>query len=114
LNDLGAVGLILLLGYLALFFRDSIRLYAIDRSQGALFLGLLLQQATINLSEPLWFNVLLVDFVIMSIATTCLARSLLESRHRKPISNSIAGEHRSARSVGQRLFRPSNPRAGRT
>jgi len=80
LNDLGAVGLICLLGYLIVYFRQSLRLYAIDRSQGALFLGLLLQQATINLTEPLWLNVLLIDFVLMSLATTLLARALLEAR----------------------------------
>ena len=80
LNDLGAVGLCCLLGYLYVFVRDSIRLYRIDRSQGALFLVLFLQQTTVNLTEPLWLNVLLVDFVLMLMATTCLARSLLEAK----------------------------------
>jgi O-antigen ligase len=79
LNDLGAVGLVILLGYLMVYFRQSIRLYAIDRTQGALFLALLLQQATINLSEPLWLNALLFEFVFMSLATTCMARALLET-----------------------------------
>jgi exopolysaccharide production protein ExoQ len=80
LNDLGAVGLFCLLGYIIVYFRQSLRLYATDRSQGALYLALLLQQATINLSEPLWLNVLMVDFVIMSFATTCLARARLEEQ----------------------------------
>jgi exopolysaccharide production protein ExoQ len=80
LNDLGAVGLVILLGYVIVFFRQSIRLYATDRTQGALFVGLLLQQATINLQEPNWLNAILVDFVPMSIATVCVARALLEAK----------------------------------
>jgi O-antigen ligase len=79
LNDLGVVGLLCLLGYLYVYIRQSMRLYRIDRSQGALYLGLFLQQATINLSEPLWLNVLLIDFILMSMATMCLARSLIEA-----------------------------------
>ena len=82
LNDLGIVGLLFLLGYVGIYFRQSMRLYSINRSQGALFLGVLFQQATINLSEPLWLNVLLTDFAVMSIATTCIARALLEARSR--------------------------------
>jgi hypothetical protein len=51
-------------------------------------LGVLFQQATINLSEPLWLNVLLTEFAVMSIATTCIARALLEVRVRaKPMAN---------------------------
>lgn len=123
LNDLGAVGLIFLLGYLAAYLRQSIRLYAIDRSQGALFLAVLLQQATINLSEPMWFNVLLVDFVVMSIATTCLARSLLDARNRSraAVQSPVGGVHVTphsakphVRAAGPgRLHRPTKPRAGR-
>jgi exopolysaccharide production protein ExoQ len=80
LNDLGAVGLCCLLGYLYVFVRDSIRLYRIDRTQGALFLVLFLQQTTINLTEPVWLNVLLVEFLLVSMATTCLARALAEAK----------------------------------
>ncbi len=80
LNDLGAVGLCCLLGYLYVFVRDSIRLYRIDRTQGALFLVLFLQQTTINLTEPVWLNVLLLEFMLVTAATTCLARALLEAK----------------------------------
>jgi exopolysaccharide production protein ExoQ len=80
LNDLGAVGLCCLLGYLYVFVRDSIRLYRIDRTQGALFLVLFLQQTTINLTEPVWLNVLLVEFMLVTMATTCLARALAEAK----------------------------------
>ena len=119
LNDLGAVGLIILLGYLAVYFRQSIRLYGIDRNQGALFLALLLQQATINLSEPLWLNVLLVDFIVMTTATTCLARSLVDDKNGYPPAAGAVGYSRplrvlrtSSQRAGKlkRLFSPPNPR----
>jgi O-antigen ligase len=81
LNDLGAIGLLCLLGYLIVFLRQSLRLCGTDRQQGALYLALLLQQAIINLSEARFFNnTIFVDFALMSFATTCLARDLLEAR----------------------------------
>ena len=82
LNDLGFVGLIFLLSYILVFFRQSLRLYAIDPAQGALFIGLLVQQAVINMEEPDWLNSIIVDFVPMSVATICLARALLEAKSR--------------------------------
>lgn len=118
LNDLGAAGLICLLGYVVTFFRQSIRLYSIDRTQGALFFGLLLQQTTINLSEPIWLNVLMVDFIPLSIATTCLARALVDAQDR-PISRTpVVAAHRAVgpsapaeqRPPGlRRLVRPPPP-----
>jgi exopolysaccharide production protein ExoQ len=103
LNDLGAVGLCCLLGYLFVYVRQSIRLYRIDRSQGALFLALFLQQATVNLTEPLWLNALLVDFCLMLLATTCLARALLEaSPQSRRIEHPVAG----VRPRGYALLQP--------
>jgi exopolysaccharide production protein ExoQ len=114
LNDLGVVGLICLLGYLLVHLRQSIRLYAIDRSQGALFLALLLQQSILNLEEPLWLNVLLIDFMLMTLATICLARALLdtEARTRSAVPHPQTGvprpPQRRARSITgvQRLRAP--------
>jgi len=80
LNDLGTVGLVLLLAYLLCFLRQSLALLAVDRRQGALYLVLFVQQAVTNLSESRWLNALNVDFVIMSLATFGLARSLLDVR----------------------------------
>ena len=80
LNDLGWLGLVVLMGYLASFVAQSLRLLKIDRNQAALYLGLFLQQAIANLAESRWFSPLSVDFVIMTLATTALARSLLEHR----------------------------------
>ncbi len=81
-NDLGLVGLAGLIAYVGTWLWQSLALLATDRSQGALYLGLLFQQALTNLSETHWFSVLSVDFVIMTLATTAMARSLLEQRLR--------------------------------
>lgn len=79
LNDLGTVGLLVLIGYLANFVSQSLRLLRSDRIQASLYLALFLQQAIINLAESRWFSAFSVDFVIMTLATAALARSLLAS-----------------------------------
>jgi O-antigen ligase len=81
-NDLGWAGLVCLIAYIVTHVRQSLQLLGTDRNQGALYLGLFFQQAITNLSETHWFSVLSVDFVIMTLATTALARGLLESRLR--------------------------------
>jgi len=86
-NDLGWVGLMCLVAYAVTHVRQSLQLLGVDRNQGALYLALFFQQAITNLSETHWFSVLSVDFVIMTLATTALARGLLEARLR-----SIFGE----------------------
>lgn len=87
MNDLGAVGALLLLGYLAVYLWQSLRLMALDRTQGALYLALIVQQLISNLSESRWWNVLQVEFVLMTIATAALARDLLESRLRAVLAS---------------------------
>lgn len=81
-NDLGWVGLTGLLGYAAMHVRQSLQLLRLERSQAVLYLAIFFQQAITNLSESHWFSVLSVDFVIMTLASTALARSLLEHRLR--------------------------------
>lgn len=81
-NDLGWIGLVCLIAYIITYLRQSLQLLGVDRSQGALYLALFFQQAITNLSETHWFSVLSVDFVIMALATTALARGLLEYRLR--------------------------------
>ncbi len=80
LNDLGTVGLFVLIGYIATFAWQSLRLLQVERAQAALYLALFLQQAIVNLSESRWLSALSVDFVIMTLATAALARNLLEQR----------------------------------
>ncbi len=83
INDLGWLGLACLVGYIVAYCWQSLSLLPVDRSQGVLYLGLLFQQALTNLAETHWFSVLSVDFVIMSLATTALARGFLEQRLRR-------------------------------
>lgn len=82
LNDLGSLGLLVLIGYLVSYVAQSLRLLRWNRAQAALYLALFLQQAITNLSESRWLSVQSVDFVIMTLATAALARSLLEQRLR--------------------------------
>jgi hypothetical protein len=62
--------------------RQSLLVLGSDSTQGALFLGLLVQQGLTNLSETHWFSVLSVDFVIMTLAMTALGRAVLDLRLR--------------------------------
>jgi O-antigen ligase len=80
LNDLGWVGLLCLLGCIWVYARQSLRVLAVNVSQGALYLGLLVQQGLTNLSETHWLSVLSVDFVIMTLAMTALGRTMLDQR----------------------------------
>lgn len=90
LNELGALGLFVLFGYLAVYVAQSLQLLRVDRIQASLYLALFLQQAITNLSESRWFSVLSVGFVIMTLATTALARTLLEHHWRRAAGNSNA------------------------
>lgn len=79
-NELGYVGLVCLIGYIIFYVRQSLQVFAFDRSQGALFLVLCFQQLIGNLSETHWFNVLSSNFLLMMLATASLARMLLEQK----------------------------------
>jgi len=94
LNDLGALGLLVLFAYLISFVRQSLRLLHKDRLQASLFLALFLQQAIVNLSESRWLSVFSVDFVIMTLATAALARALLEQSLRSPSGTRQAADTR--------------------
>jgi exopolysaccharide production protein ExoQ len=79
INDLGYVGLILLLGYLIGYIRQGVRLLRRNYAQSALYLGLIFQQLLTNLSETHWLFVG-HDFAVFTLATFGLARSLIEAR----------------------------------
>lgn len=83
-NDLGAVGLVCLLGYLAFWIRQSLQLMKFDRSQGVLFLALFFQQAITNLSESTWLAInSAFAIAIVTLATFSMARALLEFKFRQ-------------------------------
>jgi exopolysaccharide production protein ExoQ len=90
-NDLGWLGLACLIAYIITYVRQSLSLLPIERSQAALYIALFLQQVISNQSESHWFSVLSVDFVIMTLATLALARSLLENRLREVFGDPFVG-----------------------
>jgi len=78
INDLGYAGLLLLLGYLVTYIRQALRLLRSNYTQSALYLGLIFQQLLTNLSETHWLFVG-HDFIVFTLATLGLARSLLDA-----------------------------------
>jgi O-antigen ligase len=84
INDLGLAGGACLFAYFFSYVRDSLRLLLLNRYQAGLYLTLLFRGFIADMSESHWFSVLSVDFVIMTLATTCLARSLLQARASPP------------------------------
>ncbi|MGH9644271.1 MAG: O-antigen ligase family protein [Terriglobales bacterium] len=79
INDLGAVGGLLLLGYFVRYIRDGLRVMRIDRAQGALYLTMLFRGFIADMSESHWMNALSIDFLIMTLATAAMARTLLQA-----------------------------------
>jgi O-antigen ligase len=83
INDLGMLGGIVLVGYLIAYVRQALRLFTIDRTQGALYLSIFFEQLIANLSESRWLNVLCIEFVVMTLCTVAVARGLLDERLRQ-------------------------------
>jgi exopolysaccharide production protein ExoQ len=83
INDLGLVGGAFLFGYFFSYVRTSLKLLRLDRYQAGLYLTLLFRGFVGDMSESHWFSVLSIDFVIMTLATTSLTRSLLQARAAK-------------------------------
>jgi O-antigen ligase len=110
-NDLGWVGLVCLIAYIVTHLRQCLQLLEIDRSQSALYLALFFQQAITNLSETHWFSVLSIDFVIMTLATTALARGLLERQLRSVFGEPHPSIGRPAHRLALPLAQKPLPRA---
>lgn len=83
INDLGFVGGACLFAYLITFLRQGLRLFRLMRPQGVLYLTLLFVQMIGNLSESRWFNSLDFNFVIMTIATVAMGRTLMELQQQR-------------------------------
>jgi O-antigen ligase len=85
-NDLGVVGVLILLGFLTVFVRQSLRVFAVDRVQGTFYLGLFFQQAMNNLSESLWFSPMgNLPTLIVTLATFTLARALWDQQQSRAL-----------------------------
>jgi exopolysaccharide production protein ExoQ len=89
-NDLGFVGLMCLLGYLAIFVRQSLQLFKLDRPQGALYLGLFFQQAMTNLSESCWFSPMgILPMIITTLMTFTLAAALVDQQRSRASQSAV-------------------------
>jgi exopolysaccharide production protein ExoQ len=102
INDLGYVGLGLLLAFCANYVIVSLRLMKIDRSQGALYLGMLFYLLLQNLSESTWLD---DGYTFMQIifATVAMSRALLDVKLKAQFGNP------SAQTVSQRPPGSLNP-----
>jgi O-antigen ligase len=106
-NDLGFLGLTVLLGYLIQFTRDSIDVMRVQRAQGALFLGLFFQQAIMNLSESCWLEINSGPILpVMILATFALARTLQQQRRTERAVAAAAASAAAARQQPPRVRHP--------
>jgi O-antigen ligase len=109
INDLGLAGGLCLLGYFASYVRQALQMMRFDRYQGGLYLTLLFRGFMADMSESHWFLALSVDFIIMSLATTALARGLLQhqlTQNSRPVAAVPASPQPAARQrMGARLGR---------
>ncbi len=88
-NDLGILGFSFFVFFIFRYFQQAQLLMRIDRSQGALFIALLLQQLVANLSESDWLS-RSNTFAILVLASLCMARGLVENRSlRLPAKESL-------------------------
>jgi O-antigen ligase len=79
INDVGFVGLAVLLAFIFGYIRQALDLMKFDKAQAALYLGLLFEQLLTNLSESHWFAPTF-DAVVIFFASAGLARGLMEHR----------------------------------
>jgi exopolysaccharide production protein ExoQ len=87
-NDLGFVGLIVLLGYLWVYVSQSLQLFRSDRQQGALYLAIFFQQAMTNLSESCWFSPMgVLPIFVTTLSTFTLAAALLDQQRLRALQS---------------------------
>jgi hypothetical protein len=80
INELGTLGGILLFSYFIRYLRDALKLMRTQPQLAALYLTFIFRGFIADMSESHWFCPLTADFVIMTLATCTLARSLLQPR----------------------------------
>jgi exopolysaccharide production protein ExoQ len=77
LNDMGIVGLSLLVTFFFTYLAAALRLLKTDLSQGTLYIGLLFYQLLSNLAESEWLSIALPGLLLV-FATIATARGLLD------------------------------------
>jgi len=107
INDLGIIGGFCLLAYLVTFLRQGLRVFAALRPQGALYLTLLFEQLVGNLSESRWFNVLTFDFVIMTMVTVSMGKTLIDQRLKNRPTAPELSKRAATRTLAARSGRPA-------
>jgi len=91
---LGTLGGVILVGYLIVYVRPSIALVCNRAYPGGLYLSLFFEQLIANLSESRWLNVLCIEFVIMTLCTVAIARSLLDERLQRALAALVRSRSR--------------------
>jgi O-antigen ligase len=79
MNDLGILGLGVLLLFIVAYVRQALQLMKFDRAQASIYLALLYLQLVMNMSESDWIS-RSSTFAILMLATTTMARSLVAHR----------------------------------
>jgi O-antigen ligase len=77
-NDLGFVGLTVLMCYVVVYIRQSLSVFKFDRTEGALFIAIMFQQIIVNLQEAVWITPKVSSSVMTMFATVAVGRMLLE------------------------------------
>jgi exopolysaccharide production protein ExoQ len=78
-NDLGLIGLAILLVFIVFYIRQALQLMRYDRSQAAMYLALLVQEMAMDMSESEWFSHS-DTFAIFALSSILLSRALLDVR----------------------------------
>ena len=92
LNELGAVGCLLFVGWLIAYVRDLLRLAEIDRQAGALFGAVLVTFLFSNLTESSMFRGVNFSFLLMILSCVSVTTALNQYRRieKTTLSGSLA------------------------
>jgi O-antigen ligase len=80
-NDLGMLGLGVVLLFIYFYIRQALQLMRTDRAQAALYLALLFQEMVMNMSESEWIS-RSDTFMVLTLGSVSMARALQDLRLR--------------------------------
>jgi exopolysaccharide production protein ExoQ len=112
INELGYLGGILLLAYFIRYLRDALKLMRTQPQLAALYLTFVFRGFIADMSESHWFCPLTADFVIMTLATCTLARSLLQSQLEVEAAQPGGAKTQFGAAVARRFTNPQHRSAG--
>jgi O-antigen ligase len=103
LNDLGAVGLVCLLGFLLVYLRQSLALLRIQYNQATVYVALMFEELVSNMTSSEWLQPLASGTPMVILATFAMARTLVDQRLRgQPQQSPAASGLVADRSAGLR------------